>query len=647
MTDLPVRAFSGGVVLEGSPDVESGIELEACDEYDLGRRGGLVLASAPVAWCGLPTGWVAVSRVVPGIEDQVGGDLFIAGVDNTNAYALAVGNRSQAANTLLPAGNAFSVAAPAPLTGGYLMQLVCVPYAVNESLHGTPYRSNALVFLNIGSRESGGSFHGSGLSPGLYRLGLVDLGLAAVVGLVSIDKYDFLGTGPQSEQFAGGTKGKPCYFRGIFKYGPLLCGWGSPATTGFAKNGDNRVMFSNPARPMKFGRDDQAGGVGDRDYRDIDAVIIGAAGEFIRAGLEWRGRAWIGTSRELHWFSGYGVDSIVTDGTRSAHRQNVLGPHCMIEGPDTLLHGVGSQGHWVFDGNEFDLAGRKLVKFNGTSPGFWDLIWTDPAGSSLTVPGKTNQDFVWMLRDDVQQQVWIVIPYCNATTGYGVGTDTVVIKYDVRTGGYSRSVFLGKTLTAGCYIPRDADASEARILAPMAGAYQLARYGNRATAVTPPPLPLGTPVFQVTRTPGGPEGRAITTFSTLTLAWDVGALPLVFNFTVTIDGSPQPTVKVTIGPVAPVAPAAGDVWLDTSGTDAALGVATAGALIPAVAGYVRKVFSWNKWVPLGGGGMKQQRATFAVPLKVAEGARFTLTVTLVSAAGRYQVEAITFDADES
>ena len=319
--------------------------------------------------------------------------------------------------------------------------------------------------------------------------------------------------------------------------------------------------------------------------------------------------------------------SDLPDGTRSAHRQNVLGPHCMIEGPDTQLHGVGNQGHWIFDGQDFELTGRKLLKFDGTSPGFWDLIWTDASLSSNNYPGKTNSDLVWMLRDDTAQQVWIVIPFCNATLGYGKGTDTVILKYGVQTGGYTRSVFLAQTFTAGCYIPRDGDAPELRILAQITGTYQLARYGYKATANAVPALPIGTPVFSVTRMPAGPESIAIVTWMDFTVGWVTTGM--VFTVSLSVDGRVAETVKLTIDDTAPAAPAAGDVWLQT------FAVAAPAAL-----------FMWTgtAWFPLVGGRQQAKRATIPLPFTASPGTRFTATVTQLSSTGRYQIEALTFDA---
>lgn len=633
MTELPLRAFAGGIVLEGSPDMERGTELEVCDEFDLGARGALVVASGLEDWIQLVFGggsqFSRICAMIPCREDSTGATMAVAGVKAaTGDYAVALVDRGAAVPAVLALARVLTTPT---FPGGSDPQIsmVSYPYAMNETVLGTPYNSANQLLVNFGARE--GNAIGSG--PGLYRVTLDNIGGVATLALVPISSFDALGTGIRSEEFAGGTHGVQLHFRGIFKYGPLVCGFGQGTASGGSANGDNRLMFSNIARPLKWGRDDTAA-TGDRAYRDIDAVIIGAAGEIIRAGVEWRGRGWVGTNRELHWFSGYGVDSFVTDGTRSAFRQNVLGPHCLIEGPDTLLHGVGSQGHWVFDGAEFSLEGRRLLRFDGTSNGYWDLITA------------TNQDLVWLMRDDAMQQVWIVIPRCNATLGYGDGTDTVILKYDVRSGGYTRQVHLNRGLTAGCYIPRDAGYPEVRAIADERDLIrQVKLYGRRPTPATLPIMTPGTPVWRVVRAPGGPEGKATVGWVHLTIGWaQAASLPLVFDLQMIVDDEALETVRLTIGATAPVAPATGAVWMDTSGTDTNLGVGCAGTLVGAHGDYVVKLWSGRGWLVMGGG-QKGLRGTVSVPFTAAVGTRFALVCTQVTATGRYQIESVAFDGE--
>lgn len=630
MSLLPQRGFQGGVALEGAQDTLTGSELEACDEFDIMARGDIVPGSAPAAWSGVATQpFLEIYDVGPG--QVFAGDLVAVGrAANDTFYGFDIVRNVAAAHFLLV--NKLRPLDPVVATDvtGAQVTMLYLPYYLSGA-------GKAAMLVNIGARETGTLWS----SPGLLVAGL-DVATGLIQSLVSIKYYDSLGTGRRSEEGVVGThEANPLKFRGIAAYGPLVVGWG--------QGGDNRVMFSNIARPLKWGRDDQAA-AGDRAYSDTDAIVVGAVGEIIRAGIAWRGRFWLATNRELHWVSGYGRDSFVTDGSRSAFREGVAGLHCLIEGPDTNLHGVNAEGHWVFDGDSLQRPGRKLINFKGESKDWWHLIWIDTSRAD-GYPGKTNQDLVWMMRDNKSQQVWIVIPYCNAATGFGVGVDTVVIKYHCLTGGYTRQVYVGRTFTAGCALPRDATAPEQRILGesvlPATGgaAQPILRYGYQSDPSQLAAMPLGTPTFSIVKTPAGPEGSAVVSFATISLSWASAALPLVFSFVLTVDGDVADTTTLTLGPVAPAVPSPGDQWLDTSGTDANLGTGLAGAMVTANADYLQKTWTGAKWLTSGTGGQKGTRASVAVPFRPVVGSRVALRVTQVSAAGRYSVVALTLDAE--
>jgi hypothetical protein len=637
VTLLPVRAFSGGVTLEGSPDVKRGAELEACDEFDIGPRGGLVVASAAEAWLtflayvDMATRYAELRKVSACREDHTGGTMVAAGFIGNGVYTAAADlfDRGAGAPSTVPAVNrAIFEGPPGFGSTNFIVTIVTMPFYRTDTIGGVPYESYHQTFICFGAKE--GTL--ATLAPGLGRIGYYDKAGVATFAISQMMNYDALGTGPMSLEFPGGALAQNLKFRGIFRYGPLLCGYGMPSTANPNLNGDNRLMFSSPTNPFKWGRDDQSGGAGNRIFRDIDAVIIGGVGEVIRAGVEWGGRAWIGTNVELHWLSGYGVDSFVTDGTRSQAKQNVLGAHCLIEGPDHLLHGCGSKGHWIFDGSDFTLSGLTLVDFEGRSPGYWDLIT------------GTNESDVWLMRDDVQQQVWIAIPACDAVAGHGDGSDTVIIKYHCLTGGYTRQVFLGAVYRSGCYVGREGVLPEVRALAHANyPSCDMHRYGHKATSTDTRLMSTGTPLLGVTRVLAGPEGSGLLTRGYLTLGWSATALPIVLSVALSADGEAADVVRLTVGAVAPVAPADGDLWVDTSGTDANIGTAVAGALIPASADYVVKAWGWGKWTHLVGGSQKGGRATIPVPFKPTNATRATVTVTQVSAAQRYQVEAFAFD----
>jgi hypothetical protein len=143
--------------------------------------------------------------------------------------------------------------------------------------------------------------------------------------------------------------------------------------------------------------------------------------------------------------------------------------------------------------------------------------------------------------------------------------------------------------------------------------------------------------------PYGASGSGICREATLTLSWEnAAALPVVVTLTPHVDQQQLESVVVSIQAAAPGAPADGDLWLDTSGTDTNIGNATAGVLIPAAADFLLKrwVSSWAKWVIVPtGGGEKGTRATIPIAFKPVRGTRIKFAASIVSA-GRVAIEVL-------
>jgi hypothetical protein len=102
-----------------------------------------------------------------------------------------------------------------------------------------------------------------------------------------------------------------------------------------------------------------------------------------------------------------------------------------------------------------------------------------------------------------------------------------------------------------------------------------------------------------------------------------------------VDQQQLASISLTIAAVAPVGPADGDLWLDTSGTDANLGNAGSGSLIAATNDYVLKRWraSAAAWQLVPGAGQKGTRATLPIAITPTRGSRFKVTVACTSAAG--------------
>jgi hypothetical protein len=631
MTMLAVSSFGGGVVKEGSADVQRTDELQSADSYDIGPRGQLVAASdlADIRRI-FDNGGVSLLGHMLGIgQMRIPGLplLIIVGDNNVDTFVIKTQYAADGSdlNTQTIASSAGVIA------GGSIVTMVANIAAF------TP--GTRIALINIGARATAYPR----TTPGLY---ILSYSPAATYALNPVSNYDALGTGTASEDTPGGTHGKQLYFRGIVGYNSHCFGWGflnADATNG---EGQNRLMFSNIGDMTKWGLDPGPAGT-DRAFTDSDAIVIGSQGSVIRAGYVWNGRLWIGCNDGLYYVEGYGRESFTTNGFIAfSTAKNVIGPYAMVEGPDRMLYGVSDQGLWRFSDDENSLIGNKLRDFSEKSLGYWDLIWTDPTQPIGGYPGRTNQDLVWMLADPVMMQVWVVIPFCNAAQGYGQGTDTVIIKYHCLTGGFTRQVFTGQTLTAGTFFKRDPSAIPRRFVCSPGHDSNLRAYANQATANASPILPAVLPdATHGEYAPHGVDGVGVCRKLYLTLSWEAAAsLPLVFTITPYVDQKVSGSVvHLSVQTTEPVGPSDGDVWVDTSGTDTNLGNGTAGAFIPASpADYLVKRWSASrtKWDYVYVGGQQGARISVPIPYQPGRGTRVKYRVQCMSAAGRYQIEGL-------
>lgn len=646
---LIVTGFGGGVVAFGSADTQRTDEIQRGDSVDIGPRGSLIVTTEPSAYVTLLDG--SVPQVA---WNRLYGILSAAGVNFTqvipvgegillgaNAYLTNQLARQGSATpltgnlqSLAPwAGAAVPVAEGAVVTGAEFAGLQNVKYL------GISNQSITTYFLNLGAREGYPVNHSTAF--GLYAMSGIPP--ATVLTAVHIEQYDALGTGAWGELpyggGAAGTKAQPLYFRGIIAYNNHLFGWGFDSAGGATLDGPGRVMFSNLGLPVKWGNDNQAAVGTDRNFTDSDAIVLGDAGEMIRGAIKWGTKLWFGTNRALHFIAGYGRDSFVSDGATPVARSfNIVGPNAMIEGPDRLLYGVSDQGLWVFDGATFNPIFRRVTDFDGSSPGYWNCIWTDPSRPA-NYPGRTNQDLVWTAVDWDREQVLIGIPWCNATSGTGYGSDTVVVKYHPRTGGFTRQVFFGVCYTAQGYFRREVQQPPVKLLGSGGPPVNLWRYGYQSSPTVSPALP-GTPLTVVfgPYAPFGPDGAGVVRRAYLTVSWET--LPVVLRVTTTVDASAADDYAIYIQPTVPGA-AVGDYWLDTSQTSTDMGNATAGATIPARGGFLLKTLSSaGTWRLVPGQGGSGTRATIPLPLARVPGTRVTIGVAQQSAAGRYQLETL-------
>lgn len=665
MTTKPLRigGFGGGVVLEGSSDARRISELGLADSVDLGSRGNITAASDASDYVTLrdtgatPANWSRLFALLPIVSTSlvkagaVGQGIIQVLLSDTPAYLYAAFDRSGSATpvsashpfyTTLGAG-AVAGTVFAPVSQGVQVTSATIAgvFPVRRLVAGAS-TDTRVILINVGAREG----FAPRTAPGLYAL-LIDAG-SFPVNLVPIGQLEALGTGTFSADVAAGSNGVQLYPRGIVVYNNHVFAYGFDNDDAASGDGPNRVMFSNLGDPLRWGNDNLAAEGTNRSFEDSDAIVLGDAGDNIRAALVWNGRLFFGTNRGLHFIAGYGRDSFITNGaTPVMQAYNVIGPRAMIEGPDRMLYGVGDQGLWRFNGQGTPEAlFDKLRDMNGFSLGYFDCIWTDSTSPLGAYPGKTNQDLVWMASDYDQQQVIVGIPFCNATTGFGAGNDTVVLKYHVRTGGFTRQIFAGVAYTCEGYFRREGGAPETRFMGTATtGEVSVQRYAYRADPDDPAPMPTRLP--NVTFGPYamfGPEGRGVVTRTYLTVSWDTGALPLVLLCVVKVDDVQVDSFFLTVKSSAPSAPTAGDMWVDTSQTSTDIGNGTAEGGIPAAGGYLVKTYHDGAWTLVAGAGGVGNRVTVPVPLTRRAGTRTTLELTATTATGRFSIEGLGFDA---
>lgn len=634
---LSVPVFGGGVVLEGSADAHRTDELAQCDGYDIGPRGQLVAASE-LGNFAYTTGGTSTPLVplyglgiiaAPRLPLMV----FVGDEGGQTYYGFLT------LNGLSDSGTAVG-ATPA---GGVLATFVAFPYVTGGV-------QQWVMLVCIAARFFQHARDGWGLFAMEY-----DPASGTVAG-EPIEKYDALGTGPDGE-FTGGNLAVQLYPRFIAGYNNFAFLFGFDNHDATHGDGPTRVMFSNVGNPLKFGLDPEdgavaegtgpgpGGGYDNHAFTDSDAFTMGGAGEVCRGACVWDSKLFVGTNRGLHYIEGFGRDDFMTNGALAVKQTRpIVGPHAIGEGPDGLLYGVAADvGLWAFDGSGTDPVGMKLRGYDTKSNGFWDLIWTDTTRTLLQFPGQSNQDLVWLLMMTELNQVWVVIPYCSIANGYGYGTDTVVLKYHVTTGGFSRQLFPGKILLAGTVFQAEQSAQKDTFVCAPGMAPNVQYYAHKINQSASPPMPSSLPVVTFgPYAPFGPDGTGVMRKRYLTLSWEsAGALPLVFTLTPTIDGQTMPALTLTIGATQPGSPANGDVWVDTSGTDTNLGNGTAGSIIGSnPADYIirRYITTWSGWRQVPGGGQQGTRISIPIAFDPRKGTRFSVQMVCTSAGARYQVE---------
>lgn len=679
MPPLHVGSFGGGVALLGASDQRQVNEVLQADGLDLQPRGALVATADASPYVTLLDETGANWATVLGLGDM-------AGFTGTKVIAVGIGNRigptltylfslldreGMASPVAFVVGQIFGAADAGYVNGGgtnaaggwatvppVLPEGVLVTGLMFPGMYwvrfcppgGAPLgvAQHIQVFLmNLGAREGSAPR----TAPGLY---VIFLDVASGVVLANcIEFFDSLGTGssgllsvPVADvggegSGIGGASAQQLFPRGIIAFNNHVWAWGFDAGDPTNGDGPNRVMFCNLGQPLKWGNDNQGATGASRFFTDSDAIVLGDAGEIVRGAIKWAGRLWFGTNQQLHYIGGADRDSFLTDGATPVQKAyNIVGPAALIEGPDRALYGVSDHGLWrTRDGANFEPLFLKLVDFTGRSTGYWDLIWTDPA-RPVTYPGRTNQDLVWTAVDLARRQVLVGIPFCQAALGYGPGVDTVVLKFHVDAGGFTRQVFAGATLTAALYRQREAQQRETRMLGTQ-GPQTIQRYGYTVGGAAVPPLAAALPILTSNiMVPFGPEGEGVVRRWYLTLAWqDSSTLPLTFSVSTTVDDLAVDSFTLSIQPSPPAA-VDGDLWVDTSNSDPSIGNATATTTIASRAGFLLKTYTNGQWQHIAGLGAKGARVTIPIPVTRLTGTRTTMQVATVSANGRFQFESL-------
>ncbi len=654
---LHVSSFAGGVALLGSADTRAVDEVLLADSCDIGPRGGLVCASdvspyltlddlgtVPAPWSRL-YGLLEASGATYAKIIAVGSGLF-AGMPDANALFCLPFDREGESSPVSATPMGTHIGSTAP--GVYVTSAVFAGTFYMAPTIGTPVAIN-VFFVCVGAREG----YAPNTALGLFLVIFNPDG--TINSLTAIGQFDALGTGFYGElSLAGvahGTLAQQLFFRGIMAYNNFIMGWGFDSADTVNGDGPCRVMFCNIGNPLKWGNDNITPPPPEvnRLFTDSDAIGLGGAGEIIRAGLVIFGKAFFGTNRSIHFIQGFGRDSFITNGAIPVMKSfNVVGPHAMIEGPDRLMYGVCDQGLWQYDGYNVPVPlFQKLVDFSGRSVGYWDEMWTNTAAVPNTYPGGTNQDLVWMASDYTRQQVLVGIPFCNASSGVGQGNDTVVIKYHIRGGGFTRQVFPGVNYTAVGYFRREGQENEARLFGTAtAGQTTIQRYAYQASLADTPVMPMILPDVELGYySPFGPDGQGVIQRAYLTVAWQDAAfsLPLVFGVTFMVDQATVDRYTLYIQASEPSAPSTGDCWLDTSQSNQSIGNARASANVPAVGGYLFNVFDGGRWLQIAGQGTKGFRTTIPLPLIRRTGCRITVQLACLAAAGRFEIEGFGMD----
>jgi hypothetical protein len=647
MSVLHVPTFGGGVVLAGSSDAQASNEIIQGDNVDIGSRGQLVTTGG-ISPYGMQ---LNDGQGTPQPVTQVYGLGPASFAQNVQAFAVSGGLNGSAVaqyycHVFSPGFTANGMAATLGSVGttrsinGAVVTFAPFPYVDTAGVQRRP------LFFNVGAR----SMDQPRTAPGLY-VASFSLGGGGLYTQSPISTYCALGTGTSAnvtgqpgDSGVVGTHGQQLFFRGICAYNNALFGFGF--NNGDATNGDgpSHLMFSNIGNPYFWGNDNLAAVGTNRLFSDTDGIDVGAAGEVITALCSSHGKLYIATNRGLHYLSGYGRDSWQTDGTTGiAQSLDVIGPNAMIEGPDGLLYGVSSRGLWRLNTLSYftvpvEHLYRKLVKFDGTSPGYWDLISTNPTASP-GYPGTTNSDLVWMYSDVTNMQVGIVIPFTNFD---GSGNGTVIIKYHTESGGFTRQVISPNNIsfTAGASFRRSPTSAAVTVFGDSGS-------GNGLTVRQYPPLnPANTATTgNITfgeYAPFGPDGEGVCRICYLVLSWVSDALPITGTITPSVDQRVFPTVNLTISPTQPGSPLDGDLWVDTSGMDPNLGNATSGTIVVALNDYLVKLWkaSWSQWVILPrSGGAKGSRNGIPIAFTAQRGTRVKIALTL-SAADKVQVEGL-------
>lgn len=648
---LHINSFGGGVVLAGAPDTRKTDELLAADSVDIGARGALICASdvtdyvtlrddanAPFArlYALLSVAGFNFARVVGVGEGDFGGD---------PSYIWNIFDR-EGATSPVAVGGVFGdlTTPPIPVPQGVIVTGCAFAGVYQVKFASAAVQDFTLYLVNLGAREG----FAPNTAPGLYVFATIPPDTTPVAN--PIQDFDALGTGPAGpNHVAGGGVGthsvqlKP---RGVIAFNGHVFIYGFDNHDAVNGDGANRVMFCNIENPLVWGNDNvNMTALADRVFTDSDAIVLGDAGEIIRSAIKWNTKLWFGTNQQLHYIGGYGRDSFLTDGaTPVAKAYNVIGPGALIEGPDRKLYGICDQGLWATaDGVLFTPLFERLRDFEGHSNGFMDCIWHDPSNANA-YPGLTNADLVWMGVDWFRQQIIIGIPFCDTLNGGGVGADTLVVKWNVRTGGFTRQKFPGVQYTCAGYFRAEFRQPAVQYFGTVSAEQVTVKtFGRAGTDGSSPIIARSLPMVTAGPfSPFGPDGEGSLRQLFATLAWEQSpnALPLTFRFTIRSDNNQSDTFAVYLRTTKPLGVGENDFWLDMSQSNMSIGNGTAGVGIPARHGYLMRQRRNGQWDILGGQGEAGTRVTLRLPLNRVVATRYEIDWICLEAHGRFQLEGL-------